>query len=941
MKLLPLLFLTLFTFFNHLNAIPVKGTVSMDDGWKFALGHAYDPAKDFETGTSYFSYYTKAGYGDGASALDFDDRAWRKLDLPHDWVVEQGFASDGSHSHGYKAVGRNYPETSVGWYRKHFFVEEADLGKRFKIYFEGVHRDSQVWINGHLIGEHYSGNTGFTYDLTDMLNYGGDNVIAVRCDITMEEGWYYEGGGIYRHVWLFKQDPLHIKQFGVTIRTDSENKGKVSVETEIANEGKEAQRFTVEQKVLSPEGEIVAKAKREGVSIDSLESGVVDMTFKVTNPQLWDLKTPYLYSLETILKQGDKVLDVNRESFGIRTIHFDPNKGFFLNGKHVKLKGTNNHHEHAGVGIAIPDALEDWRVKRLKTFSNAYRCSHDPASPAFLDSCDRLGMLVIDENRLMGTNDFQLDELKYMVDRDKNHPSVIVWSIGNEEWAIEGNDVGTRIAGIMQDYVHKWDPTRQVTAAISGGWGQGISKVVDVMGYNYINHGSTDQQHKDFPWQAGVGTEESSNSATRGCYKTDKDKHSLAAYDHPADFIYNIEKGWKHYDERDYLAGLFYWTGFDYRGEPTPYAWPSVLSYFGLMDNCGFYKDDVYYLKSWWTGKPTLHLLPHWNWKGKEGQKIKVVAMSNCDEVELFLNGKSFGSKIMPKNGHLEWMVPYEAGKLIAKGYKNGKQTLTETVETTGDATSVVLKADKTHLKADNSDLAVVSVSFYDSEGRHVPTANEGVTFSVSGPAKIIGVGNGDQTSLEKDRYIDSYQQIAIKNLRTRWVDRIVKTDIIPSNPNRNWSEFTEHSSLKPKGKYIAISGIFDLPEMREYATVTVYGVGICNPRELYINGNLVSANFENESNLYEFTLKKEWIHEGTNVITQFGTPYILSNPWDHLNVYPGIVQVFTPANQYKRKTFNGYAQLLLQSTYGEGEIVLKAESNHKKAAELKFHSSK
>jgi len=706
---------------------PIRERINFDTDWKFAFGHPYDVNKDFGHATSYFSYLAKTGYGDGAASASFDDRAWRKLDLPHDWVVEVPFDANGSHSHGYKAIGRNFPEASVGWYRKSFFVDKSDFGKQFFIDFDGVSRDAKVWVNGHYLGNEPSGYQSFSFNITDILNYDGDNVIAVRADVTMEEGWFYEGAGIYRHVWLRKTNAVHIPKDGTFVHCEVDgDKAIVSSETRIVNKTNEQVVFYLSYKILDANGKENSSFKAVKTSVKAMSEIVYEDKTLVFSPILWSLENPNMYMLITQLNVNDKVVDEYRTLFGIRTIKFDPDKGFFLNGKHVKLQGTNNHQDHAGVGVAVPDELNKFRLMQLKSFGcNAYRCSHNPPTPELLDLCDQLGILVIDENRLMGTMDNDLNELKRVIERDRNHPSVIIWSIGNEEWAIEGNEKGARMALTMQNIAKKTDPTRRVTAAMSGGWGYGISTVIDVMGFNYLAHGNTDEFHAKFPEKPTIGTEESSTYATRGIYFEDKTKQYLPAYDlNPRPIWYNVEAGWKYYAGRDYLSGMFIWTGFDYRGEPSPYSWPSVNSYFGMMDLCGFPKDNVYYLKSWWQNEPVLHILPHWNWKGKENQPIDVWVYSNCDQVELFLNDKSQGKKVMQKNSHLEWKVKYKPGTLKAIGYKNGKVILTKEQKTTDEPASVALSANKTTLKSDNQDVSVITIQVLDKNGLAVPTAN-------------------------------------------------------------------------------------------------------------------------------------------------------------------------------------------------------------------------
>jgi beta-galactosidase len=750
--------------------VQTRERLLMDFGWRFAFGHATDVAKDFGHATGHFSYYAKTGNGAGAAALAFDDSAWRRLDLPHDWAVEVPFDQRGSVSHGFKAIGRNFPETSVGWYRKSFFVPKSDLGRRISVEFDGVFRDSIVWINGHYLGREESGYSSFAHNISEFLNYGSNNVVAVRVDASLEEGWFYEGAGVYRHVWLVKTGPLHVERHGTFVTTlMKQDTADVVARVSIINERTNAVTFDVDQKILDGEGKTVAKTfgMRAGLIPADTLSFAEGMT--LSNPKLWSVETPHLYKLVTTIGLDGAVVDQTETPFGIRSIRFDANEGFFLNGKHVKLKGVNNHQDHAGVGAAVPDALQEYRIARLKEMgANAYRCSHNPPTPELLDACDRLGMLVIDENRLMGTSAYHREHLERMMLRDRNHPSIILWSIGNEEWAIEGNEKGERITATMQSWAKQIDTTRPITVAVSGGWG-GSSKAIEVMGFNYIGNGNPDHYRARFTNQAAqpaVGTEECAFNQTRGVYFDDRENCHLRSYDwDPNRWGSSAEQGWTFYAERPWLAGMFVWTGFDYRGEPTPFGWPAIASQFGILDLCGFPKDAFYYFKSWWSDEPLLHVFPHWNWPGKEDREISVWAYSNCDEVELFLNGRSQGRKTMKKNSHLEWPVKYAPGTLLARGFKNGRESLTNKVETTGEPTAIMLTPHREVIKADGEDVSVITVHAADFSGRMVPTANNEIGFEITGPGKIIGVGNGDPSSHEPDKFVDNANSLDV----VRW----------------------------------------------------------------------------------------------------------------------------------------------------------------------------
>jgi beta-galactosidase len=408
------------------------------------------------------------------------------------------------------------------------------------------------------------------------------------------------------------------------------------------------------------------------------------------------------------------------------------------------------------VGEAIPDRIQAYRLERLKWMgSNGCRTSHNPPTPEFLDACDRMGMLVMDETRMMSSNPEGLSELERLIKRDRNHPCVVIWSLGNEE-AEQGSARGARIMRTMKALQHKLDPSRLATAAVSSGWeGPGIHNVLDVMGCNYHDneHHEIDAYHKAHPTQAMIGSETASTLSTRGIYANDKVRGYMSAYDDQKPSWGNLaEEWWSTYDEREFLAGGFVWTGFDYRGETTPYKWPCISSHFGLFDTCGFAKDNAWYYKTWWGSEPVLHLLPHWNWEGKEGQEIEVWAYCNQESVELFLNDASLGSQPVKKNGHLVWKVKYAPGVIEARASKSGKVVLTDKRETAGASAKIVADADRAKIAADGQDLAVINVSIVDAQGRLVPLANNKVTWTVSGPGHVIGVGNGDPSCHEADR---------------------------------------------------------------------------------------------------------------------------------------------------------------------------------------------
>jgi beta-galactosidase len=911
----------------------------MDAGWRFAFGHPWDTKKDFNHGTIYFSYFAKAGYGDGPAAPQFDDRGWRLLDLPHDWAVEAPFAATASASHGFKAIGRNFPDASVGWYRKSFSIPPSDLGRRISIEFDGIFRDSVVWVNGFYLGREPSGYSGFRYDLTDYLNYGGTNVIAVRVDATMEEGWFYEGAGIYRHVWLTKTAPLHVAPWGTFVTSEvSGDFANVTARATVVNDGTAAAAFDIDQTILDAGGRSLATAVVSSVALQPGETAEFPCVLRIAHPQLWSPDSPTLHQLVTTIRSAGGATDRCETTFGIRTIRFDPNQGFFLNGKRVEIKGVNAHQDFAGVGVALPDALQAWRIARLKECGvNAWRCAHNPPNPGLLDACDRLGLLVLDENRLMGPSPEQLSQLERMIRRDRNHPSVILWSLGNEEWAIEGNIKGARIAAAMQAFARRLDPTRRTTVANSGGWG-GISTVIDVVGYNYIEQCNTDQQHADFPQQPGVGTEESTTRQTRGIYLDDRARGYLAPLK-KATSGGNMETGWKHYAARPFLAGLFFWTGFDYRGEPNPYGWPQISSHAGICDLCGFPKDSFYYLKSWWTDQPVVHVYPHWNPAAGPGPEVAVTCYSNCDEVELSVNGRSLGRKPMEKNGHLEWKVAFEPGTLLARGFRGGIEIATDRVETAGAPAALRLIPDRTRIGADGEDVAVVTVQVVDAQGRIVPVADNQIGFKLDGPARIIGVGNGDPGSHEPDRMVENVATLPIVDWRKHAVDDAAPLSGVADELDdsawpaafgrRTAGQGANKASPEPASATV-FRGTFELTESTAGKPVMLLLHKLLKPQSLYLNGRALTPDAPGGGAGLEFAVPPDLLRSGKNVLAVIAVPppggRNMEEEQSH-NAVRAMLRIVTPASPWKRNAFNGLAQVIVQSEQNPGTVTLTATS--------------
>lgn len=784
----------------------------MDFNWRFHLGDAPDAGKIFnypEVRDLAKTRLNEIGEGDKlvANLPDpaeinlgsnvsfvkpaFDDSRWRALDLPHDWAVELPFATNADFHHGFKPIGTNFLDNSIGWYRRTFTLPASDRGRRLWIAFDGVYRDSLVWINGHCLGRSPSGYSSFRYDISKFANFGGPNVLAVRVDASRFEGWFYEGAGIYRHVWLEKMSPLYIEPDGLFVWSSFSNNvpgetAAIHVRARLINYQANPVNLIVRCRVVAPDGTEAGRFEgrtnmseysKQTVELSSFigpsllaaarkipaPSGnpAAPMTQQVLSPPavkqslaLWSPESPNLYKLITTIESGGKIMDHLETGFGVRTIAFDAQRGFLLNGKPYVIKGTCDHQDHAGVGTAMPDALQYFRVRKLKELgSNAIRTSHNPPTPALLEACDRLGMLVMDENRRVDDTELVLNELTGLVTRDRNHPSVFIWSLGNEEGNLQATNAAAQEAAVklikpMQALVHELDPTRPCTIAMNGNWGIGFSTVIDVQGFNYRTR-NIDKFRAEFPSKPAIGTETASTRTTRGIYVDEKKSGYVAAYGENG-----VEKAWTwwpYYAAHPFASGGFVWTGFDYRGEPTPYRWPCISSHFGLMDTCGFPKDIYYYYQAWWTDQPVLHLATGWA-RFDGGRTNLVRCFSNCKTVELFLDGESLGKKAMPMNQYLDWIVPAASGVLSAKGYRGNRVVAETKIERAGEPAAVELRPDRANITSDGRDLSIVDVAIVDAKGRVVPDADNLLWFELKGFGKIIGVGNGDPSCHEADK---------------------------------------------------------------------------------------------------------------------------------------------------------------------------------------------
>jgi len=729
----------------------------------------------------------------GAEEPKFNDSDWRTLNLPHDWSIEGEFREDAIS----KGPG-GYLPTGIGWYRKHLSLSSNGKDQQYWIEFDGVYMNSDVWINGQHLGKHPYGYTSFYYDLTPYIKKG-ENIIAVKVDNSVQpNSRWYSGSGIYRHVWLSISGPVHIAQWGAYITTPEINSSsaKVLVRTSIENHLKMAKNIILKSVVLNESGKEMAFLETP-VSV-STGSSDVEQTISIPSPVLWSIDTPVLYTLKSSILEGTKLSDDLVSTFGIRKIEYDKDRGFLLNGKHLKMNGVCLHHDAGCLGSAVPEQAWARRLQLLKEMGcNAIRTSHNPPAPEFLDLCDKMGFLVMDEifdewiekkgqvgfSYHLYFEEWWKTDLLSMIHRDRNHPSVVIWSAGNEvpDQVVEnGNDVMRKLA----ETFHKEDPTRPVTQAndrIAAGDGPAklpFLELQDIVGYNYVDRWNERRElyysvdRHDHPDWKMIGTENVSVGGLRGQYSiaTDvSDKRPGRFRDYRLAMI-EAEQLWKFTSVHDYVIGDFMWTGIDYLGEA---GWPSKSSSSGVIDLCGFPKDGYYFYQSQWTQKPMVHLFPHWNWTGHEGQVISVIAYTNCDTVELFLNGKSFGSKsyVFPQQGHskswngyvhpyiapstsdlhLSWDVPYEPGILKVVGKKDW-EIITEEVRTTSKPSSIRLSADRIEINADARDIANVKAEIIDENGLVVPDASNLIEFKVEGEGVLVGTDNGnprDRTNMK------------------------------------------------------------------------------------------------------------------------------------------------------------------------------------------------
>lgn len=695
------------------------------------------------------------------------------VQLPHDWSVLQPYVSPKEGNGTSREIERGYLEPEVGYYRKRFAIPKEAEGRRIILEFEGVMRDATVWVNGCYIGEHLSGYTGFACDISEYLFYGeeGENVVLVRADTSLNEGWWAEGAGIYRDVWLRQCESVHIRRNGIFVYSGnvSEQAADVHAKVIIENDAFSAQDILVKQKILSPDGDVAAEAEQK-LKAEGMECGELAFTFHLEEPKLWDLNRPDLYVLTTEVIRDGEILEREETSFGIRTVRYTEN-GLLLNGKTVEIKGVCVHQDFAGVGVALTRDLIRYRLEKIKAMgANAYRSAHHPATEALLQECDRMGILVLNENRRFECSKEGIADLTELVESSRNHPCIFMWSLENEE-LISTLPNGKRILKRLAAYTHKLDPTRQCTVA--GHYAcrdEEYVKIPDVAGFNY-DMDDAEAMREKIPGLLTAASEDGSFISARGVYEDDRTKGWCDSYDSgsymkklmmekmgirelpagtlggassPNDLVYS----WNQYKEKaPFLGGMFVWSAFDYRGETFPWNWPAVRSQYGAMDMCGFEKDTFYYWKSLWTEEPLVHLLPHWNQKGREGQAVQVDVYSNCPEVELFLNGRSLGRKRHIKGKITSWNVEYVPGELRAAAYESdGKQAAADVRVTAESPENIRFTG-----LYDGERECLIRAEITDANGTICPLAENRVTFRVEG-GRIAGTGNGNPSDHEPEQ---------------------------------------------------------------------------------------------------------------------------------------------------------------------------------------------
>jgi len=730
-------------------------------------------------------------------AMGLEDKAWQDVNIPHDFTIEGPVSKKNFRYNGFFPKG-------IGWYQKHLELGQDLAEKQVYLEFEGVFRKSTLWINGKYVGRHMYGYTGVVYDITPYIRSDGQsNVLTLKIDnpesekceggicrtakypafpddeLEACEGWWYEGCGIYRNVWLITVNKLHVKTWGTFVTTPevSEQHAEINIRTTLQNKSTIERSCILETVILDPDGKAVAESKNEDVIAAGSEKEFCQEA-GIDVPLLWSPDEPHIYMARSRVISEGKEVDSYETPFGIRWFEFTADRGFFLNGKHLQLCGVNIHHDFGGLGVALPDRAHEKNVEVLKAMGcNIIRSAHNDAAPALMDACDRLGMLMWAETRYLNKPEIAVPPLRDLIRRSRNHPSIICWSLANTAGDRDGVTVRTEYLKVLNDVAHEEDSTRPTSFACEANAdadANGFAFVTDIVGYNGTGmNGKDDRAHKKYPDRRILITEGSgvsahdkkaSNKAPRGNYEEVPGEEAVV--DFPTgkmtpegtaiyakriytgelnsiyDSCYGHERGWSHVASRPWLAGGMLWTGIEYYGESK--GWPNITSQYGFFDVCRFSKDTYYFYLQEWTHEPMVHIFPHWNWHGKEGKEIDVWCYTNCESVELFLNGKSLGSKPCNSLGHIEWKVPYEPGTLLARASKDGKIVCSKEIRTAGEPAVVCLEPDRSSINADAHDLSFITASLYDEKGVFVPTADNDVTVDIKGCGRLLGLANGN-----------------------------------------------------------------------------------------------------------------------------------------------------------------------------------------------------
>lgn len=733
------------------------------------------------------------------TTLDLTSPEWRMLNLPHDWAIEGPFTQEVGYKGGY------LPYPGVAWYQKTFNIREGE--NRVQIKFEGVMRNAKIWLNGDYIGGWPYGYTSFAFDLTDHVKRGAKNTILVRVENEDKSSRWYPGSGIYRNVWLTYTDPIHVAHWGTYVSTLKITKeaADVKVATTIENERDKEINIHLKTSLINSIGETEV-THTQPTTIAAKSQSEVSQNLQIKNPKLWDLESPHLYKSITEVIQNNQVIDRYETPFGIRSFHFDAKQGFFLNGKSIKLQGVNLHHGLGPLGAAVNKRATARQLEIMKEMGvNAIRAAHNPPSIEQLDLCDQMGILVINEtfdtwneskwgvekDYSIWFDEWAIKDTEALLKRDRNHPSIIAWSIGNEVMNLH-TDVGKQAAKEMAAVCRKLDPTRPVTAGIhlTIKFDAELAEIFDVFGMNYWQD-RYDKLHEQFPELPLVSSESAATLSSRGAYHFPVEEvysgwqdasKQISSYDLVNTGFGTLPDTEFELQKVPWLAGQFVWAGFDYHGEPDPYetgSFPAHSSYFGIVDMCGFKKDRFYLYQSQWTDKPMIHLLPHWNWPNRIGQITPIYIYSNCAAVELLVNGQSKGKKRQDNSKYrFKWNnIKYQPGSIQAIGYdENGQQLCEKTIKTAGRAAKIQLEADRSIIHADGTDLSFIRVKIVDESGELCPTANNLVNFAVTGSGKMAAVGNGDPTCIES---YQAAQRSAFNGLCLLMVQSTEKSGVI------------------------------------------------------------------------------------------------------------------------------------------------------------------